>query len=353
MEAVTKVDIDSLSKNLSFLSTGDQFGDPFSNEIPVESVNTENELLKKPKGKKKKENQSFSDKISKKMEKLLAFDDLTILGEAEEFDNSIDELFNSDEDDDLKNQLIGFGRKYARSTVSEEEGEISKAFAPQINALNKLMDDLSNDRKLVQKDIDMIRSSRTGRNFKTLSELLETKTSMHTTTLQAIKEISNIKKAQFDLTLKSKKEKNDAVDDSTTANLAVQRLLGFGHDNLLSTVGGRAASSGAIYTDVDGNITSVENELDSNYEPPLNENPNEDGDIFLKYEGRDPHYILICREDGSKDIITEDCDGNILYDYPTPRNITDLSFKINSELHTATDQYNRVYEVRTEEIAEL
>lgn len=71
-----------------------------------------------------------------------------------------------------------------------------------------------------------------------------------------------------------------------------------------------------------------------------------DGDKFLKYEGIGAHYILLLDDNGHKEIITEDSDGNLLPDYPIPSNIDELDFVISESTGTATDNMANNYELR-------
>ena len=71
-----------------------------------------------------------------------------------------------------------------------------------------------------------------------------------------------------------------------------------------------------------------------------------DGAKFLKYEGLGAHYVLEETEDGTRRVYAEDKDGNVIEDYPVPKDVDELRFEINQKNNTAIDQLQRKYEYR-------
>lgn len=266
-------------------------------------------------------------------------------------DNSsdVDELFaNITEDDEnqrIKSGLIGLGRKYAR--LHEDDGtisEIDKAFNPQMDKLNDLLVEVTRDTDEVEKDINQIRRMINGRNYQRMNELIATKATLHNTTLSIIKEMSSIEKNKFDIKSKLNKDKGDGMDPSMMSGSILQNIFGIGHDSLLSSVDGREGSSGAIMydeapedTDEYGATVYNKNFPESYYDD------DDEGEKFIKYENRGVEMVLEESENGDKTIYAQDAEGNIIDDYPIPKDIDSLTFDINVRTGVATDQLQRRY----------
>lgn len=346
-----------LSKKIKSLSqtSFDSFSNPFDDDISeVASVNIEVDNSSKNKvtiddesGKKKKKKDKFARILDKGNSLIDKYSDDII----SDFDLYLENKFNDDEDRDLRNSLIGMGRKYAReTTVSAETSEIQKAFSASEKVLNRFLEEIEKDKDILQKDIDAMRMART-KNFKTLSELIEVKTQFHNTALSVVKEINSIKKTQLDLKYKSEKNKPEENSSDVVSGRAIQQLFGMGRSNILSTVGGYEGVSGAFTEDESPN-ESVGYDDDVIQQKYFNNADENDGDKFLRYENLGVEYVLILEPDGSKYIIAEDKDGNVVPDYPLPRNIDELNFDIDDRTKTATDDFHRNYKVRIDYSAE-
>ena len=265
----------------------------------------------------------------------------------DDFDNFIASYIYDDDDTSLRNSLISLGRKYARDTkVSGEASAIVKAYSENEEDLNKLYKEISKDKEDIQTEINRMRLQRT-KNFKTLSDLIEVKSQYHGMTLNIIKERNAMKKAQFDLQFKNDKAKQDDDNNSVASTKAIQNLFGLGRNTIMSSVGGYSGVSGAIDDDLnDGDYGVDEDDIIQKKYFSSDDTEETDGDKFLKYENMSIDYILLIDEDGNKDIIAEDSDGNIVLDYPIPKNINSLDFEISEMTGTATDNYSRQYKVR-------
>lgn len=291
--------------------------------------------------KKKKKKDKFAKILDKGASLIDKYSDDII----SDFDLYLENRFTDDEDRDLKNSLIGMGRKYAReTTISAETSEIQKAFSASEKTLNRFLEEIEKDKEVLQKDIDTMRMGRT-KNFKTLSELIEVKTQFHNTALSVVKEINSIKKTQLDLKYKSEKNKPEENSNDIISGKAIQQLFGMGRSNMLSTVGGYEGSSGAFNED-EGSNESAGYDDEIIQQKYFKNKEETDGDKFLKYENLGVEYALILEPDGSKYIIAEDKNGNIVPDYPLPNNIDELNFDIDERTKTATDDYHRNYKVR-------
>lgn len=353
----------NLSNKLSkFVMTDDEdvFDSPFHNNCENEEDRSSisrkkdislDELDEVIDSKKKKKKKSLIDKILENGERLEEelYDDDSI----EALDRYLTEYAIDDEDVELRNALISKGRKYSRETrVSHESSEITKAFSSTEKMLNEILDQVSVDIEMTQKDINQMRSMRTGRNNKVLTDMMLNKKELYGVKMNAIKELNNIKKTQFDI--KSKIDKNKPADSSNSeilVNQAIGSLLGSGRSSALSTVGGYGNVSGAIGADEDY-IDSADDEdgVSVDFEDETTEESEiEEGRKYLQYEDRGVELVLIEHSNGSYDVIAEDRDGIEIPDYPVPKKINSLQFNVNERLGTATDDYNRKYIYRRDE----
>lgn len=263
---------------------------------------------------------------------------------ADETDYIFDSIGDYDENQKVKSELISLGRKYARR--NEDDGtvtEVDKAFNPQIDKLNDLLVEVTRDTEEVEKDINQIRRMVNGRNYQRMNELIETKATLHNTTLSIIKELSSIEKNKFDIKSKLNKDKND-VDPNAASGSILQSIFGVGHDALLSSVDGREGSSGAIIYDDTQSYEDTDQYGASVYNKNFPEDDEDsEGDLFIKYENRGIELVLEEKDNGDKRIYAQDADGNIVDDYPLPKDIDALTFDINVRTGVATDQLQRKY----------
>lgn len=338
----------SLSNSLSqFISSHDSFDNPFEEEAEKPEVqktsmemiiDDEPNVAEEPKKKKDK----FDNVINKGNEIVDKYMSDDVI---DDFEGYLDNYLMDDEDIDLKNSLLRQGRKYARDTkVSGETSEITKAFSSTEKMLNDLLKEIDQDKEAVQKDITNMRMMRT-RNYKTMADLIESKSQFHNTALSVIKELNSMKKNQFDLQMKVDKSKKEEEQDDTTANRAIQQLFGMGRDAILS--GGYGDISGADSAgNIDDDYSSVYNEDEIIQKKLFDDTEEDDGDKFLKYEGRGVHYVLLYNDDGFRQIIAEDVDGNVIPDYPLPSDPENLHFTFYEATGSASDEFSNNYVLR-------
>lgn len=153
-----------------------------------------------------------------------------------------------------------------------------------------------------------------------------------------------MKKNQIELQMKVDKTKKEESADETSVNRAIQGLFGLGRENLLGSYEDISGASEAGKEDFSYNDEDYDRMIQQKYFS--GDNTESDGDKFLKYEGLGAHYILLVDDNGHKEIIVEDNDGNLLPDYPTPSNIDELDFIISESTGTATDNLANNYELR-------
>ena len=340
----------SLSQFIAGMDTNPSLTVPFEND----NIENDSEILKKISSQSKEIKESRKkhkkDKFSRVVENgQNIIDDYMYDEIAEDFDGFIGSFLLDDEDVDLKRNLLRYGRKYARDTkVSGESSEITKAYSESEKLLSELLDEINEDKKQVQTDITNMRMMRT-RNYKALSDLIESKAQFHNTALSAIKEMNNMKKAQFELQMKVDKTKKENEENDTASTRAIQQLFGIGRNNIMDSIGGYEGVSGALDVEDDSvdDYSSIVDEDKIIHEKYFNDDkPDTDGDLFLKYEGVPVKYILLYDDNNNYEIIAEDDDGNLIPDYPLPSNPEKLEFNISEATGTATDNFANQYILR-------
>ena len=341
---------DSLTQFIS--SAEDGFQNPFDdnestqeNDFDVDEFLEEREEIRKQKKEKKKEKKKRRGTIEDLYERTKSLsDELGSEDMVDDFDGYLREYALDDEDEELRRSLIKQGRKYARDTkISGESSEIQKAYAQSEEILETLLKEVNEDKESIQKDINQMRVNRS-RNYKTFSEMMEQRTTLHNTTLGIVKELNAMKKNQIELQMKVDKNKQEEDGDDTAANRAIQSLFGMGRDALIgsySDVSGADAAGSYSDDDYDPDDSDIQERYFSDEEYQVET----DGDKFIKYEGMGVHYILEYDDDGPVQIVAEDMDGNVVPAYPIP-DLGDLSFNISENTGTATDNLSQKYDLR-------
>ena len=258
------------------------------------------------------------------------------------FDQLIASAFEQDENVQLRNNLISLGRQYAIKGMEEEteSSEVNRSFAKQEQQIGMLLDEINTDAIALQKDIELLRSMRS-RSYKSMADLISAKVSMSNAKLAAIKELSAIQKAKYDINLKMKAAKNEsAADSGFAASQAIQKLIGLGRGNLVASDTSEVEfGSSSDYTD-----GRAESQIEMARDLPPAES---DGDKFIAYENGGAEYVLdIDRDTDTRQIYAIDGEGNVIPDYPMPSNQNELSFSVNEMAGEATDQLQRRYRLR-------
>ena len=329
---------DTLSNLASLSKARDSFANPFDDDLPA--VSTEDRLSRVNNTPVKKKKQSLDTTAGLKA----ALDEIT--SDADKFDFVLDDLSDDDQDLELRQELTGLGRMYARDhSGGGDESELTKAFANQESQLKELYNNINKDTAAIQSEIDEMRMARIGRNYQRMTEMMSTKTTLHSTKLAVIKEMSNIQKTKFDIRAKSEKGKTEG-DQSAYTNNIMQSIMGIGHGALLDSVGGRDNSAGSTSEDGGYNtVNSYENSEEYGetiYNQVLGDQDDTDGDIFIKYENVQVEMVL---EDYGDRYVSYAVDenGNTLHDYPMPELDENEKFEINERNGTAIDSCQRRY----------
>lgn len=332
---------DSLDNSLSVSDSGVSPSKKLKTHMSDNNPNIEEQRQKKKK-------KSFSERVSDITRQV---DDIYQHSEYEKFDDYFDKYAGDEEDISLRNSLLSQGRKYARQTsVTTESSEIVRAFSNHEKNLHSLLDGVNADTEAIQKDIDIIRSARTGRNYKSLGELQAIKGQFHNIRLGIIKELDALTKNQIELQMKMNKDKQTAqdVDSDMLINKTITSIFGnFDRGAALGSVGGYSSVSGAI--GADETIYDEElNDEDDYVHDSNNDDMMEGETAYLKYENMGAHLILTEHADHTYTVTAEDRDGNVLPDYPLPPNANHSAFEVNERLGTAQDDYHRKYVYRKE-----
>ena len=322
---------DTLNSLKALSNSQQKIHNPFQDTVDTQKKS----YVPKSSGLKSKSTYDTVSKISKKIDKLYKETNT-------EIDTLLDDIELSDQNITIRSSLISMGRKYARDHDSDgDENEVSRAFSPQEMKLNDLYSEVSKDIDQIDKDLVEMRMMHTGRNMQRMTELINAKAQYHNTRLSILKEISSIKKSQFDIKSKINKDKPQDGDNSMLSSSIIQSVFGMGHESILDSVGGRTVSSGA-------NVGSV-NESPDYYDEPddlVIEEDDSEGDKFIQYENAGVELVLEEYDDGTKKVYAEDRDGNKVHDYPIPNDINSLTFDINTRAEIATDQLQRNYKYR-------
>ena len=286
-------------------------------------------------------------KIYKKITKKMSSD---MIDDFESFLED-DSIFDSEESEELRNGLVSMGRKYARDTgVTAEQSEITKTFSASEKRLKDLYDEIARDKINIQKDIDQLRGMQRGKNYKALSDLNSSKTSYHSTQLQAIKEMNAIKKTEFEMRMKERAAKmassTGGGDDISTNT--IRSLFGAGRNDIINAAGGYSKVSGATGNTISQSFVDDDMSDEEIEEKYFSDEPEEysDGDKFLEYEGKGVEYTLLVDDDNSPiEVVAKDRDGNVIPDYPMPTNVDQLQFSVNMTTQSAEDELHRKYHV--------
>lgn len=263
------------------------------------------------------------------------------------FDDLIEDAFRDDEDVQFRNSLISMGRKYAIKGMEEEteSSEVNRSFVKQEQYIEMVIEELNRDAAAIQRDLEMLRMSRT-RSYKALSDLASAKTSNITAKLGAIKQLTDIQKAKYDISMKLKRERdgNGGNDSGYAATQAVQKLLGIGRANLLG------ADEYELTTSIEepGNADYDDGRPESAIQRTLDiPEAVTDGDKFIQYENDGVEYVLdVDRDTEHKQIYAINKNGDVVPDYPMPSNPDQLQFSVNEVIGEATDQLQRRYRLR-------
>ena len=271
----------------------------------------------------------------------------------DDFDSFLESLSDDpdDEDTEFRNSIIDMGRKYARDTLMGESSEIQKVFSANEKKLQNLIKEIREDKHRISELMNKM--SPRAASPKAMSELQDTKNTLHEAELSAIKESNSMKKSEVELSLKAKAQKGNEQSNISSGNL-IRDLFSVGRKDMIDGMGGYEGVSGSFddtSEEYDGTSTTINdneesNECDDEVIQQKYFSEKSTSNNFIKYKDSGAHYILEIDDDGNKRIYAEDRNGNVLDDYPLPTDTSQLSFEFDSKTNMATDDYYRTYEVR-------
>ena len=261
--------------------------------------------------------------------------------------------YDDEESEELARGLISMGRQYARSTTMEGDSELAKSYSVNEERMKTIYDEITKDLNDLGKDINQMRSMSRGRNFKVLADMNATKVSLHQARIAAVKEMNHMKKDQFDIKQKEKAAKNaEGFGANDISSATFKNLFGAGRDNLLQSIGGYGAVSGAqggggsffSSDDLSDTMDMSDEEIEARFFS-ADDDVEEEGDKYLKYEHLDPHLEVVVDGSGEPiEVRAADRDGNVLPDYPIP-DFDELRFEMNATTGEATDELHRIYKI--------
>ena len=302
-------------------------------EDQIDSCEDDLSLFKKSKQdkKKKKKNKLFSE-----IDKIL------------EEDGSDDEMmFASSYKSRKKKELDADGDIFDTSDKgSKKVKSIEAKFKPELANLQKLLKDNDATVKMIKDVLTPIMSSKARGSSKFLVDLFLSLNSANNNRLSTIKEISNVKKAIYDLKIKMEKDNKDAsgLTNDQFGSAVFDALFKQGRSNVIDTANSYnqdlssfASSSRSFEEMCDERLGNV---------PEEDLYRSEEGNRMIQYESLNPE-VCITKSFNTGDIgvIAIDKDGNKLEDYPIPTLKVLGKLTFNNEAGTCTDFTGRVFRV--------
>lgn len=307
--------------------------------------------------KKRKSEFEFDDLPS--LDTGLNLDDIDEIDDSDEYDENFDLLietaFQEDEDITLRNSLVAMGRKYAIKSMDEaESSEVHRSFIEHEQGYRRLLENVDVEIGNTGRDLDRLRQSRTT-NYKALADLVSARGSLLSTQRAIIKDMVDLKKSEYDITMKLKKEAAAAngaggEDGGIGSAMAIQRILSVGRKNLIGDDaydypdqpeddGSNSTLRPGPVVDESTTATTILHDMEDVPEAVT------DGDKFIEYEDRGVDYVVDYDDDDNRKIYAVDSDGVVVPDYPMPSNPEQLTFSLNELAGTATDQLQRSYKL--------
>lgn len=327
----------------------------------VDDDNSENILSlaksKKKKGKKKKKKLIEDDEF-------LKVDDTDDNEEKDPYtiDNSlidIDEIFGVDEEDDIDSEIINEQKKGYKKNKSSEN-EYKKEFAEELTLLYNLLDETTKFGKVLDKQVDGLKSTKTRGMSKYTTDLITTALSCKTNKLQIIKEISSVKKTIADLKIKADgKNKPDAngggqASAEVLASNYLQGIIKYGRNNFVTNLKKDSEPDtddpylAEYLPDKEMLLNNVDYDdlIDDRLDNEDNPFRSEEGSKYIEYENRGVKIIIkYCIDTGDWEFAAVDRDNQQVYDYPLPHREDVGKVKFSDDGRFATDGKGRSYKV--------
>ena len=285
---------------------------------------------------------SRQDKKKKKKNKLFSEIDKIL-----EEDGSDDEMmFASNYKSRKKKELDADGDIFDTSDKgSKKVKSIEAKFKPELANLQKLLKDNDATVKMIKDVLTPIMSSKARGSSKFLVDLILSLNSANNNRLSTIKEISNVKKAIYDLKIKMEKDnkENNGLTNEQFGSAFFDSLFKQGRGNVIET----ADSYNQDLSDFTSN-KSFEEICDERLSNASEEElyRSDEGNRLIQYEALNPEVCITkSLNTGEVGIIAIDKDGNRLDEYPIPT-LKDLGKLVfNNEAGTCTDFTGRIFRV--------
>lgn len=240
--------------------------------------------------------------------------------------------------------LFDVSEKGKKKKKKKKDGttDFRKEFDPEMATLKHLLLDQNEFVTSLQSAYNnMTKQKSTVRGIgKYQNDLVSNITSARKVSADLVKQITDVKKVIADLSMKEKKELGllmggDENNVSEYASTFLKQLISGDRKSFMGD-----SDSMVEEANEDDMASYIGQSMESNEE--YEERP-EEVDKYLQYEGDNVSVKVILHSDGSQEFIALDGDGDIVPDYPLPKNSTKLN--INRSTGKAKDEYGIAYEI--------
>ena len=236
--------------------------------------------------------------------------------------------------------LISGKKKKKKKKKDGELTDFNMEFDKEINLLKNLLVDQNEFTTSLQKKYDALNNSKSSQRGigKFTTDLITNINQARSLSMQLVEKTINTKKTIAELTMKEKKElssKNAETEDmGMYASTYLKEMMNMGRKN----IDGMGYNAGEYDDDVspDELFDSVNDVLGGDNRP-------EELLKYLKYEDAGINIKAVIHGENLVCFKAYDKDGNVVEDYPSPNENTNLN--INRSTGIATDRYNNKYEI--------
>lgn len=239
-------------------------------------------------------------------------------------------------------------KKKKKKKNKEDKIDYNKHFATEERLLATLLTDQMNLTSSLQRRLDhMMDTKSTSMGVsKYMTDFIEGLNQARTLSMQLVDKKVSIKKAIADLNMKERKEfgkkEDDASKDMSAYSASVLRqIMGDRQTYVQQGTVPMADNTPMNFEDI-----NQFPDIDSMMSEATGDDPNDETNSYLKYEGSGITIRIIYRGRNNDkmdyDFIAEDRDGNIVEDYPLP---IKTALSINTSTGFATDAYGERYPI--------
>lgn len=238
-----------------------------------------------------------------------------------------------------------------KDTTKDDEDYYDKRFSKEYSLLHALLGQVEKDSKAVNNKIkELVSSKKPGIGKYSVVDLWNTANSMHTTKLQTIKEIANIKKLASELKLKEMKNlppENTSVEG--VASDYYNTILKGGRKSFINAMGADGAETHLDDNDegyISSNTPIVTNISNMNIKRSgYEEEGTEYTTSYIETENDEIQVYVQRFDDGEMEFCALDKDGREVRDYPLPDQSLISTLNIRPDSNYTFDEYGRKYKI--------